>query len=162
MIAFFAFDLVLTALHVRAEYRGELWQYFGDIAGVRIPRRVGVALFSIALPVVLFALSAAAFVPMLLGHAPTAWALGALAGARAGDGAFSHLVQAMRGFRPNPGIVSGVVGMVEAVALLMIAGEAPVGVGYLAGAAFFAAVIPSLDLLRYVLPKRYRVERWRP
>lgn len=158
----FIFDVLLTALHTYQEYRGELWGYFGRIAGVRIPRPLGVALFSTALPLGLWALAVLGIGAEFFGATELPWAVGALAGARCGDAVFSHAGPRSRGHRPNPGFSTASVGMVEALAIPLVWNDEAPGyaVGFFVGAGLFALVLPSLRLLRRLLPERYRQDPW--
>ncbi len=131
-----------TVAHTVEEYAGEggpLWDYFGSIAGSRIPRLVGLLLFSVALPLGTIAVSAIGY-----GLDSGGW-LSLLAGLRLGDMAFSHVLPSLW-HRPNPGIFSGTVYYgVEGGLLLALVDVQPLAFG--AGVAFFALVLPVLWLI---------------
>lgn len=156
-LALFAVGLALTLAHSLQERRGRLWQYFGDIAGVEIPDRIGVPLFFWGLTLSLWLVAVAAFFGALW---PWGWgvhlsiaAVGALIGARLSDSWYSHVRLHRQGHRPNPGLGTVPLYVVEAIVLAVVFAPGLIShpifaaVGLVAGWAVFAGVLPSLRAL---------------
>lgn len=141
--AFAAYLSVLaTLLHAGEEVLGDggpLWSEFGRLAGVRVPERAGFFSVAIVLPTVL---GTAAILGYVFGSQV---AVSILIGARLGDAAFSHVGLWLSGLsRPNPGIKSSLLYIVEGVAGLWLFSVSPlVAIG---SALSFVAVIPGLWL----------------
>jgi hypothetical protein len=165
-------DLVITSLHSYQEWKGvgaPLWRNFGAIVGLDVPDRWGFLGFTVLLPLTLFAIG---FVGILGPLDPrwTAGALGALIGARLSDTIVSHVLLYTVGYRPNPGLSSTPLYVLEAI-FIGCYFQAPLAAhpGYAitvvaAGVLFFVAVVPSLQLVRWVLPafKRTPWSSWQP
>lgn len=98
----FGISLVLTVWHLAEEYFGELWVYFGNIAGVDIPKWLGISVFTGLLGVALFV--AALGILDLNGNGDfrsfSLVGIGFLIGARLSDWWNSH-VRLQRNFRLN-------------------------------------------------------------
>jgi hypothetical protein len=162
-----AADFAITALHSWQEWKGAggpLWRNFGAIVGTKIPDWLGFLGFTAGLTLTLWALA-------LIGIAgwprwiPPAFALGALIGARLSDTLISHVLLNALGYRPNPGLSSTPLYVVEALFLIvafragLAADWASARCGIIVGAGFFMVVLPSLWLLRFLIPG-WRRERW--
>src|SRR5215212_6670164 len=107
LVAILLADFAITLLHSYQEWKGEgalLWRYFGAIVGLDIPDQLGFVFFTIGLTLALFAVGFAA----IFGFPAwvTAFALGALIGARLSDTFVSHVLPHALGYRPNPGLSS--------------------------------------------------------
>ena len=163
-------DLVFTAIHIYEEWRGEyvpLWRVFGAIVGIRLPNWIGFLGFTVVLTLALWAAGLAGIGGWLFGpvtQGTAAWALGAVIGARISDTLVSHWgLYALR-YRPNPGLKSTPLYVVEAVFLLatfwkgLAAAPGLAWCGIAVGALFFILVLPGLGLLRAV--PSWRRERW--
>lgn len=169
-------DLVLTLIHSVEELKGRLWNYFGAIAGIRVPDWLGIPTFSIALTLALWALGfvgLAGGLSALVGL-PDRWAvaaIGGIIGARVADGVLSHLRLDRAGYRPNPGLRSTPYYFAEAVilAVLFFPGLSSrpgwaVG-GFVVAVLFFWSVLPGLRLARKILVGPFRAlreEPWEP
>jgi hypothetical protein len=173
LLLILAADFAITALHARQEWKGgggPLWRNFGAIAGVKIPDPLGFLGFTAGLTLGLWALALigiAGWFPLAgsVGIGCAAFALGALIGARVSDTLISHVLLNTLGYRPNPGLPSTPLYILEAL-FLMVAFRAGLAAdwasafsGIVAGAGFFVAVLPSLWLLQLLIPG-WRRERW--
>src|SRR5262245_11527174 len=158
----------ITALHSYQEWRGEdvpLWRVFGAIVGVWLPHWVGFLLFTLGLTLLLWGLGLAGiagWIPVIgpVSLAASAFALGAIVGARISDTLVSHWSLYALGYRPNPGIKSTPLYVIEACFILLTFRHGllldPVAgwIGFACGAVFFVLVLPSLWLLRVIAPWR--------
>jgi hypothetical protein len=167
LVLILAADFAITALHSFQEWKGAgapLWRNFGAIVGVKIPDPLGFLGFSAALTLGLWtlALSGIAGWPRWI---PPAFALGALIGARLSDTLISHVLLNALGYRPNPGLSSTPLYVLEALFLIvafhagLAADPASARCGIIVGAGFFVVVLPSLWLLRLLILS-WRRERW--
>jgi hypothetical protein len=168
-----AADFAITALHARQEWKGEggpLWRNFGAIAGVKIPDPLGFLGFTAGLTLGLWALALigiAGWFPLTgpVGIGCAAFGLGALIGARVSDTLMSHALLNALGYRPNPGLSSTPLYIIEALFLIvafragLAADWASAVWGMIVGAGFFVAVLPGLWLLQLLIPGWRRV-RW--
>jgi hypothetical protein len=167
LILILAANFAITALHSFQEWKGAgapLWRNFGAIVGVKIPDLLGFLGFTAGLTLTLWALA-------LIGIAgcprwiPPAFALGALIGARLSDTLVSHVLLNALGYRPNPGLSSTPLYIIEALFLIvafragLAADWASAKCGIIVGAGFFVAVLPGLWLLRLLVPG-WRRQRW--
>lgn len=168
LILILAADFAITALHSFQEWRGAgapLWRNFGAIVGTKIPDWLGFLGFTAALTLGLWALALIGIAGLPLWIAP-AFALGALIGARLSDTLVSHVLLNALGYRPNPGLSSTPLYVLEALFLIvafragLAADWASAKCGIIAGAGFFVVVLPSLWLLRLLIHS-WRRERWR-
>lgn len=153
-------DFSLTLLHSYQEWKGAgapLWRNFGAIVGLKIPDRLGFLGFTVGLPFILFAVG---FIGIIgpLGGSCTAFALGALIGARLSDTLVSHVALHGLGYRPNPGLASTPLYVLEAC-FLGWAFHAPLSVetsarnaGLASGVIFFVLVLPVLKLAWRIFP----------
>jgi hypothetical protein len=167
LVLILAADFAITALHSFQEWKGAggpLWRNFGAIVGVKIPDPLGFLVFTAALTLGLWALALIGIAGLSL-WIPPAFALGALIGARLSDTLVSHVLLNALGYRPNPGLSSTPLYVLEALFLIvafragLAADWASAWCGIIVGAAFFVVVLPSLWLLRFVVPG-WRRERW--
>src|SRR5215467_4930491 len=100
-------DLALTLLHSLQERKGQLWRYFGAIAGVKIPDSFGQIVFFGGLTISLWIVGLLGITGTVLWQTPLAiGCLGAIIGCRISDGLFSHVLLNNAGYRPNPGLPS--------------------------------------------------------
>ena len=165
-------DFAFTLLHSYQELKSDgapLWRNFGAIVGVEIPDLLGFLGFTVGLTVILLALG---FVGIIGPSTPacTAFALGALIGARLSDTIVSHVGLYLWGYRPNPGLTSTPLYVIEAGFLVyvfqtrLLADPHTAKVGLACGAIFFLLVLPALWLLRCAVPswRRPRWKRWEP
>src|SRR5215467_4013889 len=147
-------DLAFTLLHALQERKGQLWRYFGAIAGVKIPDGVGLAVFFGVLTISLWTVGLLGITGTVLWQAPLAFGcLGAIAGCRLSDSVFSHIRLYKEGYRPNPGLPSVPLYFLEALVLVVVfyptirVHTFPVVVGFIIGASFFYSVIPTLRII---------------
>jgi hypothetical protein len=149
--------------------RPPLWRNFGAIVGLDIPDRWGFPVFTLSLTLTLLAI---AFVGVIgpIGPRSTALALGALIGARLSDTLVSHVLLYGVGYRPNPGLSSTPLHVLEAFFIFLIFGprlDVAIGfaeLGLALGAGTFLLVWPLLLFFRWVIPSRRRPrwQRWQP
>ena len=158
-------DLALTLLHSLQEREGRLWRYFGAIAGVKVPDGFGQVVFFGGLTISLWIVGLLGIAGTVLWQTPLAFGcLGAIIGCRISDSWFSHIELNNAGYRPNPGLSSVPLYVVEALVLLVVFYPAVLAhmcamlVGFVVGALAFYAVIP---ILRLVGPLVFeRIEPW--
>ena len=118
-----ALSWAFSAIHVFEEWKGSdfpLWRAFGAIEGVYVPNSLGFLFFTVALLLILWIIGLGAIVGLGFGGQLTAqqgvfW-LGALIGALVSDCLFSHWIPYLAGYRPNPGVRSTALYVVEAAA----------------------------------------------
>jgi hypothetical protein len=160
-----ALSWAFSAVHVFEEWKGSdfpLWRAFGAIEGVYVPNSLGFLFFTVALLLVLWIIGLGAIVGLGFGGPLTAeqgvfW-LGALIGALVSDCLFSHWIPYLAGYRPNPGLRSTALYVLEAAVLLLLfwkglsAHPSQAIVGVLLGALFFLAVWGFLVALRLCVP----------
>jgi hypothetical protein len=160
-----ALSWAFSAVHVFEEWKGSafpLWRAFGAIEGVYVPNWLGFPFFTVALLLILWILSVGAIVGLGFGGPLSAqqgvFCLGALIGALLSDCLFSHWIPYLAGYRPNPGVRSTALYVLEAALLLLLfwkglsAYAAQALVGGLLGALFFLAVWGFLVALRLCVP----------
>jgi hypothetical protein len=165
-------DFAITLLHSFQEWKGAgapLWRNFGAIVGLDIPDRWGFLLFSVLLTLTLFAIGFVGILD-LVGPRTTAFALGALIGARLSDTFVSHVGLHSLGYRPNPGLSSTPLYVLEAL-FIAWGFRASLAVdpgfawcGFALGVLSFVLVLPGLWLARWACPARRRSawRRWEP
>jgi hypothetical protein len=167
-------SMAFTVCHTLQEWRGlggPLWWNFGAIVGVRIPYWLGFLLFFVSLTAVLWLVAMVAITGSLLAYPVpskcSAGALGALIGARIGDTLVSHVFLHARHYRPNPGLNSTPLYLLEAVFLLvtfskgLTAGGDFSWKGVMVGGGFFCIILPMLWLSGILIPS-WRKDRWHP
>src|SRR6266853_4957083 len=116
-------NFAITAFHSYQEWKGTgapLWRNFGAIVGLDVPDRFGFPLFTIGLTLALWGLGLigiAGWFPLVgsVGRGCAAGALGALIGARLSDTLVSHVLLHCVGYRPNPGLSSTPLYIIEAL-----------------------------------------------
>lgn len=147
-------DLALTLIHSLQERKGRLWRYFGAIAGVKIPDTFGQIVFFSGLTVLLWIVGLIGVSGSVMWRTPLAFGcLGAIVGCRLSDSFYSHIRLNYEGYRPNPGLESTPLYLIESVALIVIflptitAHTTAVVIGFIIGAVAFYSVIPSLRSL---------------
>jgi len=161
-------DFTLTSFHSYQEWKGAgapLWRNFGAIVGLKFSDRWGFFLFTVLLTVTLFAIGFVGIMgPFGLGW--TAGALGALIGARLSDTLVSHVLLYLAGYRPNPGLSSTPLYVLEAFFIawvfkaVLTANADAAKHGLITGAVFFLAVLPLLWLAQLLIPAWRRRPRW--
>lgn len=172
LVAVLAVDFAITLCHSYQEWKGAgapLWRNFGAIVGLEISDEVGFPVFTVLLTLILFVLGFTG-ITGLLGAGLTASALGALIGARLSDTLVSHMLLYFIGYRPNPGLSSTPLYIVEAVLLAWLfwprlaAAPGCAIFGLVLGAVSFVVVLPGLWLVRQRWPalQRPRWEPWQP
>jgi hypothetical protein len=158
-------DLAFTLLHSLQERKGQLWRYFGAIAGVKIPDSFGQVVFSGGLTLSLWIVGLLGITGTVLWQTSLAFGcLGAIIGCRISDSLFSHILPNNAGYRPNPGLPSVPLYFVEVLVLVVVFYPTmrihtfPVLIGFIIGALAFYAVIPTL---KTVGPLAFeRIKRW--
>jgi hypothetical protein len=171
-------DWVFTGLHTYQEWRGEaapLWRVFGAVVGLRLPNLVGFLLFTVTLTLALWGVGLAGiagWLPCVGQLAPhkAVGALGVLIGARLADTLISHWGLYALGYRPNPGLKSTPLYVLEAVFILLtfwrgLAHEPRAALcGFAIGAVAFILVLPLLWAGRIIKPswRREPWTRWQP
>jgi hypothetical protein len=167
LVLILAANFAITGLHSFQEWKGAgapLWRNFGAIVGVKIPDWLGFLGFTAALTLTLWALALAGIAGWPRWIAP-AFALGALIGARVSDTLISHVLLNALGYRPNPGLSSTPLYVLEALFLIvafragLAADPASAHWGIIVGAGFFVVVLPLLWLAQLLIPG-WRRERW--
>jgi len=151
-------DLAFTLLHALQERQGRLWRYFGAIAGVKIPDGFGQVVFFGGLTISMWVVGLLAITGTVLWQAPLAFGcLGALIGCRLSDSLFSHILPNNAGYRPNPGLPSVPLYVVEALVLAVVFYPTlrmhvfPVLIGFIIGALAFYTVIPGLKVVGHLV-----------
>ncbi|THD44179.1 MAG: hypothetical protein E7774_11140 [Bradyrhizobium sp.] len=146
-------DVAFTLLHSLQERHGRLWRYFGAIAGVKIPDGFGDVVFFGGLTVALWVVGLFGITGAVAWQSPLAFGcLGALVGCRLSDSLFSHVLLNRKGFRPNPGLASVPLYVIESLVLVivfyptMLAHSLAVLIGFVIGALAFYLVIPGLRM----------------
>jgi hypothetical protein len=160
-----ALSWAFSAVHVLEEWKGSdfpLWRAFGAIEGVYVPNSLGFLFFTVLLLLILWIVGVGAIVGLGVGGPLTAqqgvFFLGALIGALVSDCIFSHWIPYLSGYRPNPGVRSTALYVLEAALLLVFfwkglsAYPPQAVVGTLLGALFFLAVWGFLVALRLCFP----------
>jgi len=181
LVAFFlilGLDWAFTGIHVYEEWRGEeapLWRVFGAVVGLWLPNWLGFLLFTIALTLLQWGAALAGIGGWLpvVGHLSlpvTVGALGFVVGARISDTLVSHWSLYALGYRPNPGLKSTPLYVLEAGFILLTFWRGlaltPYAAcwGFACGAGFFILVLPMLWVLRMLAPpwRRAPWTRWQP
>ena len=170
-------DLTFSAIHAYEEWRGEeapLWRVFGAIVGLWVPNWAGFLVFTVALTLALWGAGLAGICGCLpiVGHSlpATVGALGVIIGARISDTLVSHWALYALGYRPNPGLKSTPLYLLEAVFIALTFWKglslAPCAAwtGVAVGAIVFILVLPGLRALRTIWPSWARAPwvRWQP
>lgn len=147
-------NLALTLIHSLQERKGRLWRYFGAIAGVKIPDSFGQAVFFGGLTLSLWIVGLIGIYGTIMWRTPLAFGcLGAIVGCRLSDSLYSHVRLNYEGYKPNPGLGSVPLYLIESAALVIIffptvtAQPVPVAIGFVIGALAFYSVIPGLKIL---------------
>jgi hypothetical protein len=147
-------NLALTLIHSLQERKGQLWRYFGAIAGVKIPDSFGQVVFFGGLTLSLWIVGLIGIYGTVTWQTPLAFGcLGAIVGCRLSDSLYSHVRLNYEGYKPNPGLESVPLYLVESVALTAIflptvtAHPGAVTIGFAIGAFAFYSVIPTLRIL---------------
>jgi hypothetical protein len=164
LVLILAVDLAFTFLHSYQEWKGAgapLWRNFGAIVGLDISDRWGFLIFTVLLTLTLSVIGAVGILDPL-GPNWTAAALGALIGARLSDTLVSHVALYGLGYRPNPGLSSTPLYVLEACFIVwafhsrLAVQPQFAEIGFVLGALSFVLVLPGLWLARWVWPDRVR------
>jgi hypothetical protein len=180
-VAFFlivGFDWAFSAVHAYDEWRGEeapLWRVFGAIVGLWLPNWVGLLFFTLLLTLILWGAGLAGIcgcLPIIgqISLPAAVGALGVIIGARISDTLVSHWGLYALGYRPNPGLRSTPLYVIEAVFIPLTFWKGlslvpcAAWVGLAVGAGFFTLVLPVLRALRVIVPSWRRAPwiRWQP
>ena len=179
-VAFFlilGLDWAFSAVHAYEEWRGEeapLWRVFGAIVGLWVPNWLGFLSFTLLLTLALWGAGLVGICGCLpiVGHSlpATVGALGVIIGARISDTLVSHWGLYALGYRPNPGLKSTPLYVLEAVFIALTFWKglslAPCAAwtGVAVGAGFFILVLPGLRAVRTIRPSWARAPwvRWQP
>jgi hypothetical protein len=172
------FDWAFSAVHAHEEWRGEeapLWRVFGAVVGLWLPNWLGFLSFTLGLTLLLWGVALAGITGWLpiVGQLSLAGAVGALAalvGARISDTLVSHWSLYALGYRPNPGLKSTPLYVIEAVFILLTFWKGlslspqAAWLGFACGAGFFILVLPALRAWRVIAPSWQRAPwmRWQP
>jgi hypothetical protein len=147
-------NLALTLIHSLQERKGQLWRYFGAVAGVKISDSFGQIVFFGGLTLSLWIVGLIGIYGTVTWQTPLAFGcLGAIVGCRLSDSLYSHVRLNYEGYKPNPGLESVPLYLVESVALTAIflptvtAHPGAVMIGFAIGAFAFYSVIPTLRIL---------------
>lgn len=181
IVAFFlilAANWAFTAIHVYEEWRGTdapLWRVFGAVVGLWLPNWLGFLLFTVALTLLQWAAGLAGIGGWLpvVGEVSLPFAVGALGfivGARIADTLISHCSLYALGYRPNPGLKSTPLYVLEAIFLLLTfwrglsSSPSAAWIGFACGVGFFVAVLPLMHLVRAIAPpwRHAPWTRWQP
>jgi hypothetical protein len=180
LVAFFlilGLDWAFSAIHAYDEWRGEeapLWRVFGAIVGLWVPNWVGFLSFSLVLTLALWGAGLAGIcgcLPIVEHSLPAmVGALGVIIGARISDTLVSHWGLYALGYRPNPGLKSTPLYVLEAVFIVLTfwkglsLAPAAAWTGIVVGGVVFVLVLPALRAVRAVLPSWARAPwiRWQP
>ena len=166
-------DWAFTGIHIYEEWRGEeapLWRVFGAVVGVWLPNWLGFLLFTIALTLLQWGAGLAGIGGWLpfVGNISLPLAVGALGfviGARISDTLVSHWRLYALGYRPNPGLKSTPLYVLESIFISVTFWKGlslspyAAGWGFACGAGFFILVLPMLKVLRLLVPL-WRHEPW--
>lgn len=164
-------NLAFTAVHIWEEARGErapLYRVFGGIVGVCLPKTVGIAIFTVLLGAVQGMAGLVAYTGLPRGQSCLAFGVGALGfvlGARIGDSVISHWTVFLEGFRPNPGLRSTVLYVLEFVGILIMfqpglrANTTAALVGLTIGIGLFLSVLPLMAIAGLCI-KSWQRPRW--
>jgi hypothetical protein len=147
-------NLALTLIHSLQERKGQLWRYFGAIAGVKISDSFGQIVFFGGLTLSLWIVGLIGIYGTVTWQMPLAFGcLGAIVGCRLSDSFYSHAKLNYEGYKPNPGLRSVPLYLVESVLLTVIfwptvaAHPGSVTIGFVIGAFAFYSVVPTLRIL---------------
>lgn len=147
-------NLALTLLHSLQERKGQLWRYFGAIAGVKVPDIFGQISFFGGLTISLWIVGVFGITGTVLWQTPLAFGcLGAIIGCRLSDSVFSHILLNKEGYRPNPGLPSVPLYFLESLVLVVVFYPSmrvhtfPVVIGFIIGVLFSYSVIPTLKTM---------------
>lgn len=161
--------VAVALMHALEETKGRLWNYFGEIAGLKLLKEISpvVGFVLIVAPAIL--LQGLASWNAFSGSTVNVFWLCVLIGARVGDALFSHAIpfaqghESVKGYgaltQRNPGLASAAIYLVDGFALALIFGQeisaqhqvAIAGITF--GAGFFALVMPGLRLADRLLAK---------
>ena len=157
-------DFAITLLHSYQEWKGAgapLWRNFGAIVGLDISDWWGFRIFTVALTVILLVAGFVGIIGILGGRA-AAFALGALIGARLSDTLVSHVLLHFVGYRPNPGLSSTPLYILEALFITWLFHASLAAhfhhawFGFALGILVFVAVLPGLRVAQQEWPERQR------
>src|SRR5215472_342384 len=147
-------NLGLTLLHSLQERKGQLWRYFGAIAGVKIPDSFGQVVFFGGLTISLWVVGLLGITGTVLWQTPLAFGcLGAIIGCRISDSLFSHILLNNAGYRPNPGLQSVPLYFIEVLVLVVVFYPTirmhtfQALIGFIIGVLAFYTVIPGLKIV---------------
>jgi hypothetical protein len=173
-----AADILFTGVHIWQEWKEEeypLYRAFGAIVGFWFPRRIGFALFTVGLAIIQWLVGIFAYTGwpvwlLVCDIQPIRASIGALGfvlGARVGDSIISHWLLDLTGYRPNPGLFSTALYVLEAFLIIfcfrrgLALQSSAAWNGILLGFGFFLLVLPGMALLRSFIESSQRV-RWIP
>jgi len=178
LIVMLGLDWIFSVIHAYEEWRGEtapLWRVFGAVVGLWLPNWLGFILFTLGLTLLLWSAGLVAITGWypFVGDVSLSTAVGALGfiiGARISDTLVSHWALYAGGYRPNPGLRSTPLYVLEAVLLLITfrqglsLSKSSAFWGFVCGGGFFILVLPVLRACRAIAPKWRRAPwtRWEP
>jgi hypothetical protein len=178
LVVILGLDWVFSAFHSYQEWRAEgvpLWRVFGAVVGLWLPNWLGFMLFTLGLTLILWSaglMAITGWFPFIgdLSVAVAVGALGFIIGARISDTLVSHWTLYAIGYRPNPGLKSTPLYVLEAAILLVTfrkglsLSQIAAFWGFVCGAGFFILVLPVLRAVRAIaVPwRRPPWTRWKP
>lgn len=167
-----AADMSLTVAHTYQEVSVRMWRYFGAIAGMRFPDGLGIFIFAGFIGGLFWGSAfagIAGWVPFI-GTVSTELSIGAIGvtiASRLSDAWYSHMELDRRGYRPNPGLPTAKLYLLEGVLLPITfwpglsAHPTPALVGIAIGWVTFVTVPFNFKAVRFLLPKSH-APVWRP
>ncbi|MBI4420685.1 MAG: hypothetical protein HY560_07650 [Gemmatimonadetes bacterium] len=159
-------DMLLTVAHTVQEVRARMWRYFGAIAGMRFPDPLGIVIFAGFIGGMFWGSSFAGIAGAIPVIGPVSidismGAIGLTITARLSDAWYSHMELDRRGFRPNPGLSTAGLYLLEGVLLPIVffpglrAHPAPAAIGAAIGWVTFVTVPFNFRAVRALLPKSH-------
>jgi hypothetical protein len=159
-------DMLLTVSHTIQEVRAKMWRYFGAIAGMRFPDPLGLIIFAVLIGGIFWGSAfagIAGWIPFY-GTVPANISVGAIGvtiASRLSDAWYSHIELDRRGFRPNPGLPTAGLYLLEGLLLPIVffpglrAHPIPALIGAAGGWVLFVTVPFNFRAVRALLPKSH-------
>jgi hypothetical protein len=165
-------DMSLTVAHTYQEVSARMWRYFGAIAGMRCPDALGIFIFAGFIGGLFWGSAFAGIagaVPFIgpVSIEVSVGAIGVTIASRLSDAWYSHMELDKRGYRPNPGLPTAKLYLLEGILLPIVffpglrAHPVPALVGIAIGWVTFVTVPFNFKAVRALLPKTH-APVWRP
>lgn len=159
-------DMALTVAHTVQEVRARMWRYFGAIAGMRFPDPLGVFIFAGFIGGLFWGSAFAGIAGAIPFIGPVSieisvGAIGVTIASRLSDAWYSHIELDRRGFRPNPGLPTAGLYLLEGVLLPILffpglrAHPVPAAIGAAIGWVTFVTVPFNFRAVRALLPNSH-------